>query len=66
MMNHEILERHESEESCDESISTHRAPCQCGHLRSELFFPFVYFVYFVVKTPGYQLFVASMSKIGKT
>ena len=37
MMNHEILERHESEESCDEGISKHRAPCQCGHLGSELF-----------------------------
>ena len=36
MRNHEILERHENEESCGQGISRHRASCHCGHFESEL------------------------------
>ncbi len=50
MMNHEILEKHESEESCDSSIKRHRVSCQCCQWGpgSCPFFPFVSFEYFVV------------------
>ena len=54
MRNHEILERHESEESCGQSISdiSRLALAVTWDQNSRLFFPFESFVYFVVNNPG--------------
>ena len=55
MRNHEILERHENEESCGQSIARHGASLLCGHLGSELSFLLYFrvFRFFVVNNPGY-------------
>ena len=36
MRNYEILEKHEREEHCGQSLSRPRASCHCGHLGSDL------------------------------
>ncbi len=58
MRNHEILERHENEESCGQSIARHRASFLCAvtwDQTSRLFFTFASFVFFVVNNPGDRL-----------